>query len=78
MTLEKGNIIKKIKKNERDEFSNTVANSELTYKVIRVNTKTYGLECIGGYMKGTKCNLIKGFKEKSADVYGTVTEWILV
>ena len=77
MTLEKGSIIKQIKRNGREEFSNTAANSELTYKVVRVNSKTYGLECIGGYMKGTKCNLLKNFQEKSVDAYGTVTEWIL-
>ena len=78
MTLEKGDIIKQIKRNEREEFSSTVANSELTYKVVRVNSKTYSLQCIHGYMKGTKCNLLKSFQEKSSDVYGTITEWILV
>lgn len=78
MELVKGNIIKQIKRNSCPEFKDTTANRELTYKVIRVNPKTYGLECIDGYMKGTRCNLRKGFQESSVDVYGTSTEWILV
>lgn len=78
MELVKGNIIKHIKRNDRPEFKDTTANSELTYKVIRVNSKTYGLECIGGYMQGTRCNLHKDFKESSVDVYGTTSEWVLV
>ena len=57
MELVKGNIIKQIKRNEKPEFADTCANRELTYKVIRVNSKTYGLECIGGYMQGTRWNL---------------------
>ncbi len=78
MELVKGNIIKQIKKNENSDFAGTCANSELTYKVVRVNSKTYGLVCIGGYMQGTRCNLCKNFKESSVDVYGTTTEWVLV
>ena len=78
MKLEKGNIIKNIHRNDRPEFSGTVANSELTYNVIRVNSRTYELECVGGYMQGTRCNLCKDFKEKSVDVYGTASEWVLV
>ena len=78
MLLEKGNIVKNIHRNDRPEFADTVANSELTYRVIRVNPKTYGLECIGGYMQGTRCNLRKDFEEKSVDVYGTTSEWVLV
>lgn len=78
MELLKGDIIRHTKRNDRPEFENTVANSELTYKVIRVNPKTYGLECIGGYMQGTRCNIQKDFKESSVDVYGTISEWSIV
>lgn len=78
MELVKGNIIKQIKRNEKPEFADTCANRELTYKVIWVNSKTYGLECIGGYMQGTRCNLCKNFIESSTDVYSTTTTWVLV
>lgn len=77
MTLSKGMVIKQIKKNENPLFSNTAANSELTYEVIRVNSKTYGLKCIAGYMKNSCCNLRKDFKEESVDIYGTTTKWVL-
>ena len=78
MILKKGDIIKQIKTNPGELFKDTTANGELTYQVIRVNPKTYGLKCINGYMKGSGCNLIKSFKEQSTDIYGTVTRWELV
>lgn len=76
MTLTKGSIIKKVTTNSSDLLTNTVANSELTYEVTRVNKTSYTLKCIDGYMNGTGCKLVKNFNVKSVDVYGTVTEWI--
>ena len=78
MILTKGDIIKEIKSNSNPLMANTCANRELTWQVVRVNQKTYGLKCIDGYMKNSGCNLVKGFKEQSTDVYGTVTNWIKV
>lgn len=75
MELVKGNIIKQIKRNDNPLFASTTANGELTYKVTRVNAKSYTLECIGGYMKGTGCKLLKSFREEYTDEYGTVTKW---
>lgn len=75
MELVKGSIIRETKRNERKGFENTIANGSLTYRVTRVNPKTYTLECIEGYMKGTACKISKDFKETSTDVYGTVTTW---
>lgn len=78
MILSKGDIIKNTKRNDHPDFANTTANGVLTYEVIRVNRKTYGLKCIDGYMKGTGCNLCKDFKESSVDIYGTTSTWELV
>lgn len=78
MILKKGDIIKQIKTNPGELFKDTTANGELTYEVTRVNSKTYGLKCIEGYMKGTGCKLLKEFREEHTDVYGTVTKWELV
>lgn len=78
MELIKGDIIKQIKQNSNPMFNNTTANSVLTYKVTRVNKKTYSLKCIEGYMKNTEYKLQKSFKEESTDIYGTITKWILV
>ena len=78
MTLTKGSIIKQVKTNDGKMFKNTLANSELTFEVTRVNQKTYTLKCIEGYMKVSEFKLVKAFKEESADVYGTITKWILV
>lgn len=78
MILKKGDIIKQIKTNPGELFKDTTANGELTYQVTRVNPKTYGLKCIAGYMKGSGCNLIKGFREEHTDIYGTVTRWVLI
>lgn len=78
MTLTKGTIIKQVKRNERSGFENTMANSELTYEVTRVNKTTYTLKCIEGFMKGSGCKLVKNFNETSVDEYGTTTEWIIL
>ena len=78
MKLVKGSVIKQIKRNDGKEFENTIANGELTYEVTRVNKTTYTLKCIDGYMKGSGCKLVKNFSEKSVDVYGTTTEWIIL
>jgi hypothetical protein len=78
MTLTKGTIIKEIKRNDNPMMLNTTANRELTYKIVRVNPKTYTLECIEGYMKGSGCFLPKTFKAEHKDVYGTITKWVVV
>lgn len=73
MKLQKGSIIRETRRNDGPEFKNTTANGTLIYKVVRVNPKTYGLECIEGYMKGTRCNLCKDAPETCTDMWGTVT-----
>lgn len=78
MNLTKGMIIKQVKANTGKDFEGTIANGVLVYEVTRVNKKTYSLKCIEGYMKGTECKLIKGFKEYSVDIYGTSTTWEVV
>lgn len=78
MKLVKGDIIREVKTNPDAMLSNTTENSTLVYKVVRVNKKTYGLECIDGYMKGTQCNRRKDFKESYTDIYGTTTTITLV
>ena len=78
MELVKGNIIKEINTNPGVLFKDTIANSELTYKVTKVNKKTYGLVCIEGYMEGSEQKLLKDFKEESIDVYGTIRKWVLI
>lgn len=78
MTLKKGDIIKQVKSNPDKLFENTTANGTLTYRVDRVNPKTYTLTCIEGYMKNSGCYLHKGFKEKNVDVYGTTTEYFKI
>ena len=78
MTLTKGMKIRQTRTNSGEFFQNTAANSVLTYEVVRVNPKTYGLKCIEGYMQGSGCNLLKCFKEESVDVYGTVTKYEIV
>jgi len=75
MELVKGSIIKETKRNDREEFKSTTANTVLLYEVKRVNPKTYTLKCIDGYMKGTECKIAKDFQEERTDVYGTVTKW---
>lgn len=76
--MTKGTIIKEIRRNDNPIFQNTTANSELTYKVVRVNQKNYTLECIEGYMKGSRCGLAKNFKEEHTDAYGTITKRIII
>ena len=76
--MKKGTIIKEIRRNSDPIFQNTTANSELTYKVVRVNPKTYTLECIEGYMKGSRCGIDKNFKEEHTDAYGTITKRIII
>lgn len=76
--MTKGTIIKEIKRNDDPMFKNTTANGELTYKVTKVNQKTYTLECIEGYMKGSSVKLSKDFKAERIDVYGTITQFIVV
>lgn len=76
MTLTKGTIIKQVKTNDRKGFEDTIANSELTYEITRVNKTTYTLKCIEGFMKGSGCKLVKNFNQTSVDMYGTKTEWI--
>lgn len=78
MTLTKGTLIKEIKRNELPEFKDTIANSELTYIVERVNRSTYSLKCIEGYMKGSGCYLRKNFQSRYVNVYGTVTEYVVL
>ena len=78
MTLNKGDIIKEVKSNSKKGFENTTANATLTYRVDRVNARTYTLTCIEGYMKNSGCKLTKGFKEKSVDIYGTITEYFKI
>ena len=78
MELVKGSIVKQVKRKDNPLFASTTANSELTYKVTRVNAKSYTLECIDGYMKGTGCKLLKSFLEEHTDVYGTVTKWEVI
>ena len=53
MTLNKGDIIKEVKSNSKKGFENTTANATLTYRVDRVNARTYTLTCIEGYMKNS-------------------------
>ena len=76
--MKKGTIIKEIRRNSDPMFQNTTANSELTYEVVRVNKKTYTLKCIEGYYKGSECGLAKDFSPERTDVYGTVTQWVIV
>ena len=74
--LIKGDIIKKIRSNKNPLCESE--NYELIYEVVRVNRNTYGLKCIEGFMKGSGCKLVKDFKDKYIDEYGTVTEWIIL
>lgn len=76
--MKKGTIIKEIRRNSDPMFKNTTANSELTYRVTKVNQKTYTLECIEGYFKGSSVKLSKDFKAERIDVYGTITQLIVV
>lgn len=72
MTLKKGDIIRETTRNDREGFENTAANSELIYQVVRINPKTYGLKCIGGYLEGTGCNLRKDAPDTTIDIWGTI------
>lgn len=76
MKLEKGNIIKKTRTNNRPNCE--AANTELTYIVERVNKTSYSIKCIEGYMKNTGCKLAKDFKEESIDAFGTITRYEVV
>lgn len=76
--MTKGTIIKEIKRNDNPMMINTTANSELTYKVVKVNSKTYTLRCIEGYMEGSECKLYKNYKEEYKDICGTITRWVIV
>ena len=75
MTLVKGSVVKMIRSNGNPLFANTTANMEVTYKVTRVNPKSYTLQVIDGCMKGSGCYLLKSFDQEYTDVYGTVTKW---
>ena len=73
MELTKGSIITQTRSNSNPIFANTTANRTLVYKIVKVNRKTYELECIEGYMKGSHCRMVKNFKNTYTDEYGTVT-----
>lgn len=76
MKLEKGNIIKKTRTNNRPCCES--ANTELLYVVERVNKNSYSIKCIEGFMKNTQTKLAKDFTTESIDMYGTVTRYEIV
>lgn len=78
MTLKKGDIIKVVRSNPDKLFEGTTANGTLTYRVDRVNPKTYSITCIDGYMKNSGCFLRKDGAEKSVDIYGTTTQYFKI
>ena len=76
MKLEKGNIIKRTRTNNRPHCES--ANTESTFIVERVNKTSYTVKFIDGYMKNTGCKIAKDFAEESVDMYGTVTRYEIV
>ena len=75
MTLNKGDLLIKTQRRISDHER---VHEDLVYKVIRVNRKTYTLECIGGFMKGSRFKLVKDYCPSRVDVYGVETRWITI
>ncbi len=76
MKLEKGNIIKKTRTNNRPHCES--ANTEQLYVVERVNKNSYSIKCIEGFMKNTQIKLAKDFATERIDMYGTITRYEIV
>lgn len=75
MTITKGTRLVMTRKSTDKYFADMrPINDTLVYEVTKVNSKTYSIKCVEGYMKGTGAKLLKSvvLGKTTSDEYGTM------